>query len=324
MAYNMSCATAQICLCGENVDALLDDPDANEESNLKVLQQAMEELEYQIVILRLNACQFALPQHRVRVVILGTWIASPLLGAMDGFASRLTDVIKEFCFSGPPDVRDALLKHNSWEVKEMLKQPKERDDSLANASHENWPDLHQRFLRAQGIRWSTLEPTPANVKSPFFERLSLREREIVNYSCLAKNPKNLIVNISQSINVLHFGRECEDKMICSVQMPGGKYWLEDGHRILLGREGLALQGFPYKKVSAKVLAQFGESFLQDLAGNAYPGTMMLSCVIAAITSAAWQTPRMQQLESAKSAVSLMKRSLARNPSMQSGASGSAG
>ena len=78
----------------ENVDALLDDPDANEESNLKVLQQAMGELEYEIVILRLNSSQYALPQHRVRVVIMGTWIASPLFGAMDGFALRLTDFIR--------------------------------------------------------------------------------------------------------------------------------------------------------------------------------------------------------------------------------------
>ena len=142
----------------------------------------------------------------------------------------------------------------------------------------------------------------------------------MNYLCRARGTKNLIVNISQSINVLPFGRLCEGKLVCSVQMPGGKYWLEDGHRTLLGREGLALQGFPYKKISEATLSQFGESFLQDIAGNAYPGPMMLSVLFAAIAKAQWKAPRIQQKESAKSALNLMKRSLARNPSMRSGAS----
>ena len=164
-------------LIWENVDALLDDPDANEDSNLKVLQQSMAELEYEILILRLNACQFALPQHRVRVVIIGHWIASPMLGDMSGFPSKLTCCIQGHCISGPPDARDAILKHDCPEVKESLNKAQDREESLANACHANWPDLHQRFLRGQGIRWSTLQPTPTNVLSPHFDRLSLRERE---------------------------------------------------------------------------------------------------------------------------------------------------
>ena len=136
----------------------------------------------------------------------------------------------------------------------------------------------------------------------------------MNYACKAKGPKNLIVNISQSINVLHFGRLFNGKLMCSVQMPGGKYWLEDWHRTLIGREGLALQGFPYKLVGDEALHQFGEAFLQDLAGNAYPGTMMLSCFLATICTAVWQRARPQQKESAKSAMSLLQRALARHPS----------
>ena len=83
---------------------------------------------------------------------------------------------------------------------------------------------------------------------------------------------------------------------------------------MLGREGLALQGFPYKKIPEERLRDFGESFLQDLAGNAYPGTMMLSCFMAAIMTATWQLPRVGEKASAKSAVDLMKPSLARHPS----------
>ena len=57
--------------------------------------------------------------------------------------------------------------------------------------------------------------------------------------------------------------------------------------MMLGRESLVLQGYPVDRIEASSLKAFGDHFLQDLAGNAYPGTCVAALFIVSMTRAPW-------------------------------------
>ena len=46
----------------------------------------------------------------------------------------------------------------------------------------------------------------------------------------------------------------------------------------------ASQGYPVQKIESSVLEQATEMFLNDLAGNAFPGTSMMACIVAAFAA----------------------------------------
>ena len=69
--------------------------------------------------------------------------------------------------------------------------------------------------------------------------------------------------------------------------------LPDGHpdtlqeRFVLGRESLALQGFPIELLEHSMFAKFPESKLQDLAGNMVSTTVFLAIMMATVCSVSW-------------------------------------
>ena len=79
--------------------------------------------------------------------------------------------------------------------------------------------------------------------------------------------------------------------------------LPDGHlvslqeRFVLGRESLALQGFPIAILDHQKFAKFLESDLQDLAGNMVSTTVFLAIMIATVCSVSW-LPEPDQQEAA--------------------------
>ena len=112
-----------------------------------------------------------------------------------------------------------------------------------------------------------------------------REKDILALRALAQAQKEgveishaldgRIVELSQSI-----GRGTVSSIDeCNTLTPRGVYWLGTQKRLLLGRERLALQGYPWPAYSVEV-DNFNESLLGDLAGNAMSGPCILACFLA--------------------------------------------
>jgi hypothetical protein len=74
-------------------------------------------------------------------------------------------------------------------------------------------------------------------------------------------------------------------------------------RLLLGRECLVLQGYPVDRISDRSLQAFGDHFLADLAGNAFPGTCVAALLIVSTVRAPWTTPAAPGLHSLERRVS---------------------
>jgi len=61
-------------------------------------------------------------------------------------------------------------------------------------------------------------------------------------------------------------------------------------RCLLGREALVLQGFPVNdKRIQRIIKDFSESFLQDLAGNMVATPVLLALAAASVSSLTWRS-----------------------------------
>ena len=61
-------------------------------------------------------------------------------------------------------------------------------------------------------------------------------------------------------------------------------------RCLLGREALALQGFPVNDArTQRIIKDFSESFLQDLAGNMVSTPVLLALAAASVSSLTWRS-----------------------------------
>ena len=66
-------------------------------------------------------------------------------------------------------------------------------------------------------------------------------------------------------------------------------WLERPHglRLMLGREALALQGFPVTSVLRVLLDIAGETLVLDRSGNMLSLTVVLAMVVALFTCISW-------------------------------------
>ena len=86
-----------------------------------------------------------------------------------------------------------------------------------------------------------------------------------------------------------------DTMTAVTILPKSLWWLGEGicdgqQRFLLGREALSFMGFPVGKMDSAILLRYGESFLHDLAGNAYCGMWLGAFMLAVLFKLKWHPP----------------------------------
>ena len=95
-------------------------------------------------------------------------------------------------------------------------------------------------------------------------------------------------DLAQSITRLVVSNCSGDKHGAPTQLPRQILWVEApvGARLLLGREPLAMQGFPTAKVE-DILDEAGDMLMQDLSGNMMSLTIVLAIVMSLFTSLSW-------------------------------------
>ena len=159
-----------------------------------------------------------------------------------------------------------------------------------------------RDFRAAGLRYGVHKCTPRTQGSPWFGTLTEREQAALAFS-QGVEPKALARNISQSVTRVPTSStvgEGQDRVhLAPTFLPGQLLWLEletQEPRVLLGREALAMQGFPVNE-NPKLAGSFEESLMQNLAGNAMNMLVVLALLQACLEAVPWaRTPDPEAVE----------------------------
>ena len=78
----------------------------------------------------------------------------------------------------------------------------------------------------------------------------------------------------------------ENQKILPTLLPGAKVWIHFQRRYLLGREMLMAQGYPVASLPPS-RKHIDQELMSDLAGNAFPGTMVVAATLAPIAHVPW-------------------------------------
>ena len=172
----------------------------------------------------------------------------------DSFKLAL-DLVK-LCQREPPDVRDVLYDEADDSVDAEMARRMTAGTRLGEYNVESSITQHS----ASNMRWGDTSRLPLTTKqSPWYKTLCPTQRNALAFS-LAEKPLPIMREISQSINRTRYSKKISspdqpDKEIACCMMPQQCMWLYgDGKlgRLMLGREGLVIQGYPVASVPCLV------------------------------------------------------------------------
>lgn len=282
----------------ENVDV----GDATEDdSNGAVIQKVMAEAGYETRMILLTATDFGLPQRRTRLFILGVStsraaaelhnppsdVLDTALGTylpkfkttplqVDDFLLRDTDEFVQDELRRRQKVRHDRSKRQSGDVQDD--QDFDLDNSLRGGK---WKETHMAMANASGVNWPLQTPDDLE-KNEWFNTLPLREREVVIF-VMNKNKDNSSTDepLVRFADLYHSANRTpmSSHDVVPTILPSGTVWDCKRGRLLLGMEQLALQGIQFE--SPDILTNNQN---QDLAGNAFPSTIMIALQISMICS----------------------------------------
>ena len=167
--------------------------------------------------------------------------------------------------------------------------------------------------------------------SPWFHTLCARQRDILAFHHRNRGkPRSsddaatlVGCDLGQGINrIPHTKRGNDGQIIAPTLLPGSIFWISSDntkhsrevHRHLLGVEALCLQGFPILHSRCESLLPYGDGIMANLAGNAFPGTVMVSLLCALFfastftENAAMDDDAYTTVDCARAALALMKSS----------------
>lgn len=219
------------------------------------------------------------------------------------FFDRFTMLLKAFRCQGP-GLLEVLLPDDALCVrKEMLLRtgrggPKGWDSSTL--------DLHRKEWANAGLRWQASQPKQSDKDSSWYASLNARQRDTLAFNQFT-NKKDIVrtlgVDLSQSIGRASTTVLSNGKVVCPTILPKTMFWVsadvEDSsttisipqsvHRPVIGIEAMMIQGFPiFERKWEPLLRDFGDIvLLQSLAGNAFPGTVVIAFSCAAIFATDW-------------------------------------
>ena len=177
---------------------------------------------YAIKMYRCDSSDYGLPQVRLRLFFVAVKRSSPLLSWAPrrdkGFFSELGLLMKK-SKREPPDVFHAALPSQHAAVVAELERRSGKAPQHRNPADENWPQLHQDFLKSQGFRWGALKLSPEMAESPWVALLSPREAEVLAYRQAIAGPA-ASGDVSQTISRTPTLATVGEKTLACTLLPG--------------------------------------------------------------------------------------------------------
>jgi site-specific DNA-cytosine methylase len=261
---------------------------------------------------KIDAQDYALPQHRIRLYIVGVLrpARSFTLPNHADFFGRITDLMNEFKMPSP-SLTDVLFCDDDHRVLDELVRrqargpPSEQWGSSAIQSHRQaWKSLN--------MRWQTVKASLADQASPWFDTICVRERDMLAFlqasarasskadPVCSQDARTALSSIGNSINHISRGiLNRENQLISPAILPRAKIWVSlsspnvhasaingSVNRFLIGEEKMMIQGWP---IAGPKFSGIKESrgdrangLFEDLAGNAFPCTVMSALITAIV------------------------------------------
>ncbi len=280
----------------ENVDAL-SDTDGNEKSNLDLVIAELSNRGYECKAVIADSSEFAVPQRRRRIYIVGIRLASRRFdftrwGVEETFqtwSSVMSSLRMATC-----NIDEVLLPDSHPWVQASLRWA---IDHVPREVEKTWLDLHMSFYKEKKLHWP--------VKAPSAERSCLwwtavphREQDIIatthkimrkNLPSLCDSSQNIFITPFSSKRTTANGMEVE---VSPTAMPGARWWHLKRLRYVTGEEKLCVQGFPTRKPELKVLMdETDDQTAHKLGGDAFTGTVVLVVKWALIRACPWVAER---------------------------------
>ncbi len=237
---------------------------------------------------KLDPTMFGLPNSRPRLYFGGRQRSAmsgdpaPYADKVNGF---LKDVTARFQDQSPMPLEMFLLDASSSYHLNLLsgvhRQPQRA------AGDDQWPEKHEEAFSSAGLQRpsrASLERYAAGAPlagmASWFLAQPLRKQEVAFLAAVACPPTGpeMTVDIGQDIRRLHYakGRLGSEAAVVHCFCEHSQPWLVRSRRYLTGRERLAMHGISLREVT-KIES---DSFLADLAGNSFSGTVFMSAFVA--------------------------------------------
>ena len=161
-------------------------------------------------------------------------------------------------------------------------------------SSRSWIATHMEKYKEHRLRWGAAGAPETAKESPWWASLTDREKDVVGFMTHVY-PEATVIHVDQSIGRVPMDSVLEHELeggvkvrVAPTQLPKEKAWLVQRNRLLLGMEGMVLQGFPVTAGKLYDIAcAFPDPLLQDLAGNSFGSLLILSMISATLCALPW-------------------------------------
>ena len=270
----------------ENVDAM---EDGGSDSAVDELLCVLGEKGLDAQAFKINASDYGLPQSRARLFIMGVRRPGRAMTIVDydAFFKRVPEFL-EMDKMGCPSLLDVLLPDQRAVVTSELRRRQQR---TAKGWDSGSIGIHRAEWQKHGLRWQAVQAAPDDVQSQWYETLCARQKDILAFHQVKnKSRPNKLpgADLGQSISRTPTTTSVKGNIVAPTLLPGSFLWLSSASptrspRPLLGVEALSVQGWPILQSRWKpLLEEHSSAFLANLAGNAFPGTVVVAMVCSII------------------------------------------
>ena len=280
----------------ENVDEL------SKSLNMVHLYETFRHLGYAGSHEILCSSNYGLPQvrKRVYVVLLNAKTFKQTEEEANASAKSMLAVSKSVQLKQQEPLASFLQEREHDDTVKEFNRRKEA--STGNKAEATWHSAHEQYLNSRGMTWRDAVAPQEVRSSPWFSLLPAREKDILGVHLFeSTKAKSCVfgVDLNPRIDRPSF---CRDGMMCAIT-PGSKLWLakccctsrtcaqatrqwqHKCQRLVTGGEALALQGYPKQWLDKAAAGGElpGDVLLMDLAGNAFPCTVMGAVMLGVFT-----------------------------------------
>lgn len=203
-----------------------------------------------------------------------------------GFSSNL-DKLK----ATPEGVLNVLLESDDPYIARLLadKQKATQNGHQSSPFVGDTLETHHKHFRAHNICWGSATVSGDTANSPWYRALPNREKDVIRF---VQNflPAAAATEVSQGINRAGQLVEHNGIIVAPTVLPKScMFVFGRRQRPITGLEALVGAGFP-RRLLTDVLAEetsFSDSFLMDLAGNAFSGWVLMPMFVSMLAAIPW-------------------------------------
>ena len=243
----------------------------------------------------MTSADYALPQNRKRAYIVCMRRPNSTFAVEECsiMFSRIKAILKA-CSVQSPTFTGCLLGEDDAVVRKVLTH-RQGHPQVGKGWGTTTIDKHrEKWAKVTGQPWGSVDPTIADRSSEWFQTLPAREKDIIAFHQFRtkgddelSKARRLATDLHQSIDLFTWAACHGDRVVLPTILPQAKMWVSSEkppiHRMVTGAESLNFIGWPiFESRFQDLLDNESNHLMQDLAGNAFPTTCILACVLAIV------------------------------------------